>query len=63
MEIPEDYERSARVPGDDKRKRLEEFVAWHPLESNANQVSLPFDKLVLPADLNDVADVEMGYPF
>ena len=40
METPEDYERTAAVPGDGKRITLDEFVAWHnPPEENGGQVS------------------------
>lgn len=39
METPEDYERTTKAPGDDKRITLEDFVAWHnPLEFNGRQV-------------------------
>ena len=39
MEIPEDYERVADAPGDDKRITLMEFVAWHnPMDRNGSQV-------------------------
>ncbi len=39
MEIPEDYERSARVRGDERRITLTDFVAWHnSIERNGMQV-------------------------
>ncbi|OSD01194.1 hypothetical protein PYCCODRAFT_1392370 [Trametes coccinea BRFM310] len=38
METNEDYERGRRVPGDDQRLSLEEFIAWHnPMDKNGNQ--------------------------
>ncbi|KAJ3538183.1 hypothetical protein NM688_g6556 [Phlebia brevispora] len=38
LEVNEDYERSAEVPGDECRMSLEDFVAWHnPMEFNRNQ--------------------------
>ena len=39
MEIPEDYERAAGAPGDDKRITLMDFIAWHnPMDRNGLQV-------------------------
>ncbi|RDX50511.1 hypothetical protein OH76DRAFT_1348782 [Lentinus brumalis] len=51
MEIPEDYERSCHVPGDEQRMSLEDFIDWHNplrLPDNANQ---PVKKYVTRFDL------------
>ncbi|KAI9067175.1 hypothetical protein FKP32DRAFT_1609566 [Trametes sanguinea] len=38
METNEDYERGCRLPGDDQRMSLEEFIAWHnPMDKNGRQ--------------------------
>ena len=43
MEIPEDYERGGRVPGDERRITLTDFIAWHnSMERNGAQVRSPF---------------------
>ncbi|KAI0701242.1 RNA dependent RNA polymerase-domain-containing protein [Cerioporus squamosus] len=51
MEIPEEYERCCRVPGDEQRIPLEDFIDWHNplhLPDNANQ---PVKKYVTRFDL------------
>ncbi|TBU58167.1 RNA dependent RNA polymerase-domain-containing protein [Dichomitus squalens] len=49
MEIPEQYERDARVPGDEHRISLEDFVAWHnPMHRNGQQ---PISKWATRFDL------------
>ncbi|PIL31184.1 RNA-dependent RNA polymerase [Ganoderma sinense ZZ0214-1] len=38
MEIPEDYERGRRAPGDERRITLTDFIAWHnSMERNGTQ--------------------------
>ncbi|KAI1786799.1 RNA dependent RNA polymerase-domain-containing protein [Ganoderma leucocontextum] len=49
MEIPEDYERGARVPGDERRITLMEFITWHnSMERNGAQ---PISKWATRFDL------------
>ena len=64
METPEDYERTMRVPGDESRISLNDFVAWHnPLELNSEQVRCLCRPNIHLANYHSPADLEMGHSF
>ena len=65
MEIPEDYERAARVRGDERRITLMDFIAWHnSMERNGQQVRSPARPFAALAHIHAyrAASRKVGYP-